>query len=134
MKQQFKSKPFRIMALIGFAIFLVVLIMELTREIPVLRALCDGFFVAGALVMGMSGLMFAGNEGVFDIFGFGISHVFTTRWPGLSTMPDEHRKEKYVEYKERKRKNPSKPLPILLAGSIYMVLALITLAIYLIVE
>ena len=49
-------------------------------------------------------------------------------------MPDEHRKEKYVEYKERKRKNPSKPLPILLAGSIYMVLALITLAIYLIVE
>ena len=120
MKQQFKSKPFRIMALIGFAIFLVVLIMELTREILVLRALCDGFFVAGALVMGMSGLMFAGNEGVFDIFGFGISHVFTTRWPGLSTMPDEHRKEKYVEYKERKRKNPSKPLPILLLPAIFL--------------
>ena len=134
MKKLLNSKPFRVMLLVGFGIFVVVLILGLTRENSVLRALCDGFFVAGALVMGMSGLMFAGNEGVFDIFGFGISHLFTTRWPGLSTMPDDHRKEKYVDYKERKRKNPSKPLPVLLAGAIYMVLAVIFLIIYLIVE
>lgn len=134
MKKQLRSKSFRVMLLVGFAIFAAVLIMDLTRGNSVIRSLCDGFFVAGMLVMGMSGLMFAGNEGVFDIFGFGISHLFTTRWPGLSTMPDDHRKEKYVDYKARKRKNPSKPLPVLLAGAIYMVLAVLMLAVYLIVE
>ena len=134
MKKQLRSKSFRVMLLVGFAIFAAVLIMDLTRGNSVIRSLCDGFFVAGMLVMGMSGLMFAGNEGVFDIFGFGISHLFTTRWPGLSTMPDDHRKEKYVDYKARKRKNPSKPLPVLLAGAIYMVLAVLMLAGYLIVE
>ena len=134
MKKQLRSKSFRVMLLVGFAIFAAVLIMDLTRGNSIVRSLCDGFFVAGMLVMGMSGLMFAGNEGVFDIFGFGISHLFTTRWPGLSTMPDDHRKEKYVDYKARKRKNPSKPLPVLLAGAIYMVLAVLMLAVYLIVE
>lgn len=134
MKKQLRSKSFRVMLLVGFAIFAAVLIMDLTRGNSVIRSLCDGFFVAGMLVMGMSGLMFAGNEGVFDIFGFGISHLFTTRWPGLSTMPDDHRKEKYVDYKARKRKNPSKPVPVLLAGAIYMVLAVLMLAVYLIVE
>ena len=134
MKKQLRSKSFRVMLLVGFAIFAAVLIMDLTRGNSVIRSLCDGFFVAGMLVMGISGLMFAGNEGVFDIFGFGISHLFTTRWPGLSTMPDDHRKEKYVDYKARKRKNPSKPLPVLLAGAIYMVLAVLMLAVYLIVE
>ena len=134
MKKQLRSRSFRVMLLVGFAIFAAVLILDLTRENSVARSLCDGFFVAGMLIMGMSGLMFAGNEGVFDIFGFGISHLFTTRWPGLSTMPDDHRKEKYVDYKARKRKNPSKPLPVLLAGAVYMVLAVLMLAVYLIVE
>ncbi len=134
MRKQLNSKAFRVMLLVGFAIFAAVLVLDLTRENSVVRSLCDGFFVAGMLVMGMSGLMYVSNEGVFDIFGFGISHLFTTRWPGLSTMPDDHRKEKYVDYKERKRKNPSKPLPVLLAGAVYMVLAVLMLAVYLIVE
>ena len=62
MKKQLRSKSFRVMLLVGFAIFAAVLIMDLTRGNSVIRSLCDGFFVAGMLVMGMSGLMFAATR------------------------------------------------------------------------
>lgn len=133
MKKRLKSKAFLVPLIFGALIAAAGCALSISRGFGVLSALCDGCFISGVLIMGFSGLCFVSKQGVFDIFSFGISHVFTIRWPGLSPMQDDHRKEKYADYKVRKQGERKAPLETLLAGSFYMVLAGILLAIYLLV-
>lgn len=131
MKKRLKLRAFLIPLAVGAAIMAAVCALQLSRERGAVFALCDGAFVAGVLLLCMAGLRFVSGQGQFDIFGYGISHLFTTRWPGLSTMSEDHRKETFADYRAR-RQGKSKPaLEMLLAGAVYAVLAVILLLVYL---
>ena len=132
MRALLKRRSFRIALGVGAAIAIAVALLNRGGDALPLRLACDGCFVAGILVGGVGCLMLAGNEGVFDIFGFGISLVLNLHWSGIFHMSEERRKESYADYKERKRSNPSAPGGVLLAGGVYLLLAGILLIIYLV--
>ncbi len=125
-----KRRSFYIALAVGAAIALAVCLLNRSSGSSFLRLACDGCFAAGVLVGGAGCLMLAGNEGVFDIFGFGISFVLNTHWSGIFHMPEERRRESYADYKARKREKPSAPGGVLLAGGIYLLLAALLLVFY----
>lgn len=125
----FKSKDFVVSFICG-AVIAVGIIMITDRQLGLVSALCDGFFVAGVLILGSGGLKFVRNQGQFDLITYGVSHWFTNRWNGLSPMSQEHRNEDLAEYKERKREERKSPLGLVVAGAIYLVLAGIMLLFY----
>jgi len=124
-----KRKSFLIALASGAVIVLAVAFLNRGRGDGLLRLLCDGCFVAGILVGGAGCLVLAGNEGIFDVFGYGISFVLNVHWSGIFHMSEERRKETYADYKARKRANPSAPGGLLLAGGLYLVLAAVMLII-----
>ncbi|MGN0985044.1 MAG: DUF3899 domain-containing protein [Candidatus Enterenecus sp.] len=126
-----KSKAFFIPLVMGAAIMAGVCALQISRGRGVVFALCDGAFVAGMLILCMAGLRFVSGEGMFDIFGYGISHLINLRWPGLSNMPDDHRKESFADYRIRKSGSRKPFLGMLLAGAVYALLAVILLLVYL---
>ncbi len=126
----FRRRSFYVALAVGAAIALAVALLNRSSEAGILRLLCDGCFVAGILVGGAGCLMLAGNEGVFDIFGFGVSFVLNLHWSGLFHMPEERRRESYADYKVRKSASRSSPGGVLLAGGIYLLLAAVFLVIY----
>ena len=126
-----KRRSFRIALGVGAAIVLAVILLNRSAGDGFLRLICDGCFVAGILVGGAGCLMLAGNEGMFDIFGYGISFVLNLHWSGIFHMPEERRRERYADYKARKRASPSAPGGILLAGGVYLLLAAVFLVVYL---
>lgn len=131
MKKILKSKHFIKTMISGVLITVAVTMLSLNREFGMLHALCDGFFVSGALLLCYAGLIFSLHQGTFDIFGYGLSHLFNTRWPGLSTMPDEHQKEKFADYRMRVSANRKYPFGTLIAAGFFAVIAVILFLIYL---
>lgn len=132
MKKKLFGKDFFKTLFSGVLITAAVIWLSLSREKELLHALCDGFFVSGALLMCYAGLIFSAHQGTFDIFSYGISHMFKTRWPGFSTMSEEHEKEKYADYRMRVSAKRKYPFGTLIAAGIFAVIALIIFAIYLI--
>ena len=132
MRELLKRRSFWIALGVGAAIALAVVLLNRNSGSSPLRLICDGCFVAGVLVGGAGCLMLAGNEGVFDIFGYGISFVLNLHWSGLFHMSEERRRESYSDYRARKRASPSAPGGVLLAGGIYLLLAGVLLVVYLV--
>ena len=131
MKKILKSKHFIKTLVSGAIITAAVIWLSLSREKELVHALCDGFFVSGILLLCYAGLIFSTHQGTFDIFAYGISHLFKTRWPGFSTMSDEHEKEKFADYRERVSAKRKYPFGVLVAAGIYAVIAVILFVIYL---
>ena len=125
-----KRRSFWIALGVGAAIAAAVALLNRSSQAGPRRLLCDGCFVAGILVGGAGCLMLAANEGMFDIFGYGISFVLNLHWSGIFHMPEERRRERYADYKARKRASPSAPGGVLLAGGVYLLLAAVFLVIY----
>ena len=132
MKKKLFGKDFIKTAVSGAIITAAVVWLSLSREKEVLHALCDGFFVSGILLLCYAGLIFSAHQGTFDIFSYGISHLFNTRWPGFSTMSEEHQKEKFADYRIRVSGKRKYPFGTLIAAGIYAVIAAIIYVIYLV--
>lgn len=64
--------------------------------------LSDGFFVTGALFLGLGLLMWVGGEGMFDMLGFGVKLVFDVAF--------KHEWENYRDYKARKAEKEKVPV------------------------
>ena len=105
------------------------------RGHAVTRLLCDGFFVAGVLLLGTGGLKFVRNEGMFDIFTYSIKSVFTIHYPfaKMKSPLEEKKAEDFPTYKERKREKRKSPADLLWAGLVFMALAAVSFAVYLLV-
>ncbi len=129
-----KRKSFLISLAVGAVITAAVCIMNVTGDsyvyggIPML--LCDGFFVAAVLVLGVGLLGFAKNCGYFDMMTYGVSFVLHTRWPVIGAIKEEHEGEKFVDYKQRKKKERKSSRGPILAGAVYMALATLMLLLY----
>ncbi len=133
MKKLLKGKDFIKTMVSGALITGAVIWLSLSRGKGITHALCDGFFVSGVLLLCYAGLIFSTHQGTFDIFAYGISHLFKVRWPGFSTMSEEHEKEKFVDYKMRVSAKRKYPFGTLIAAGIYAVIAVIMFAAYLLV-
>ncbi len=127
-----KSKSFLISMIIATVIAAGVGFLNAMQEKGVMELLCNACFVASVIVGGFGCLLLAANEGIFDIFGYGVSFVTRIHLPFLGIGSSEHEKETYADYKERKRAKRKSPAGVLLAGGIFMGLAVIFLVIYLI--
>lgn len=130
-----RKKGVLIYLAIGLVIAIAVVAMEWSSDVSLAFLLCDGCFVAGVLVMGMGGLKFFRNQGVFDAMAYSIAYVFYTAFPGAKPRrADGVEKEKLYEYKERKRAERKPAAELLIAGAVYLGLAAIALVIYLLTE
>ena len=89
------------------------------------RVLSDGFFVAGFLFLCLGGLTFTRNGGVMD----GLSFTFKTAFARIRSDFETARMT-FAEYREERERKASSPLPSVLAGLTYLVLAVVFLVVY----
>ena len=121
-----KARTFLICLAAGAVITAAVFALNLSREFGVLRSLCDGFFVAAVLLLGVGGIRAARNKGTFDVAGFGLRQVVDMTIPALR----REEKEDMQQYRERKAKERKSSVGLLLAGGVYLALSVIALVIY----
>lgn len=86
--------------------------------------ICNSFFIVGVVFLGVGGLMFAANEGSFDMIKYGISSVFTMLDP---RKMKGH--EKFHEYRERMQQKKVEFVHFLIIGAVFLVLSIIFLGI-----
>lgn len=81
------------------------------EELPdVFRILSDGFFIAGAVFVGISLLKWIGSDGQFDSLAFTVKTLLSLKWSVFGNF-----REKYLEYKEEKKRN-GLPVEMMLTG------------------
>lgn len=95
------------------------------RGYPPVQCLCDGFFVAAVLLLGIGGIRAAANQGTFDVMGFGLRTAINTALPVL-----HWEKETMEQYRARKTQERKTPAGLLRAGAVYLLLSLVTLFFY----
>ncbi len=128
-----KQKEFLANLIAGLLISLFVVFMNREMEYPLTQRLCDGFFVAGVILMGTGGLKYFRNQGAFDMVAYSVKSVFTIHWPS-NRLEQPEKNESFLDYRERKAAVRKSPNPILVAGGIYLALAVIMLALYYITQ
>lgn len=117
---------------IGLAIAFLVMwgqgLFEAETMSDTLRVVCDGFFVAGALLLAWGGLRWCTNGGAVDGLGYSMKMVKERMLPFLSKPWDK--RESFAEYRER-RESKARPVgALLLSGLAHLVIALILFAVY----
>jgi hypothetical protein len=123
-----KRKSFLGNLLLGFSVAVMVIIFKWKEDMTICHRLCDGFFVAAAMLLGFGALKFARNGGTFDMmmWGFGSAVRMTFPW-----MLKERKDVDFVAFKERKKEIRQTSRAELLSGLVFLVLSLIFLVLYL---
>lgn len=125
-----KKKDLLANLLFGAVIAAAVFALNLSRDYEVTRCICDGFFVAAVMLLGIGGIRGVRNRGAFDVMGYGVKNALETALPFLRR---DNEKESIDDYRERKAEARKGSRGILLAGGVYFVLSLAALALYYIV-
>ena len=121
-----KTRDFLINLGVGAAVSVAVFALNMSREFGALRSLCDGFFVAAVFLLGIGAIKAARNNGTFDVAGYGIRHVIDITIPAFR----RGEKEDMRQYQERKAMERKSSVGMLLAGLVYLALAVVALVIY----
>lgn len=100
--------------------------LNVTRGYSFLHCLCDGFFVSAVLLLGLGGLRGVRNKGAFDIAGYGLNTAVRIAFPFLHGKEDAD----VYEYSQRKAEKRKGAGGLLAAGTVYLVLSIIVLAMY----
>lgn len=122
--KNFKPAEFIIALIAGTVIAVPVFLLGLHREYPMLRALGDAFFVPAVALLGVAGITFAANDGSFDSFGYSLRYVFFNHYPSAGEA------ESFADYREKKQSKRKSPINILLAGLIFLIIAVILVIVY----
>ncbi len=135
-KPQSSFKVYILTAIISLAVILLVCGLNglFTEDLPqkdVVKFVCNAFFVAGVLVLGIAGLSFSSKHGAFDGFGYAISSLWDVHKPSKRRLTWT-KKETYQEYIERKHsKDKNKQIKhLLIIGGILLMVAIILLVVY----
>lgn len=88
--------------------------------------LSDSFFLGGALILVVAGLVWASDHGVSDGIGYSFSKLFNLR-----KRDYEEKKESYSEYKDRKHARKSSVIEFLISGLSFVLISILFLFIYL---
>ena len=91
----------------------------------VLRIICDGFFVAGALMLAYGGLTWTSNGGVFD----GLTYTFKQGIARLKRDFEEQRVT-FAEHREKREAKATSPKAMLLAGLVHLAIAILLMVVY----
>ena len=125
-----KIKVRRLFVNIGVLVTIVVLVMlaggiiHISDRHEVFRLLSDGFFTGGFILLALDCLWWIAGDGTFDAIGFTTKTFFSLKWSYFGDF-----KEKFYEYKERKKRTRfSKEMAI--AGGIGIIVAVIYLVMY----
>ena len=121
-----KCKVFLINFVSGAFVTVLVYWLNIERGYPLLHSLCNGFFVAAVMLLGVGGLRFVRNKGAFDVAGFGFSWVIRITFPFLG----DNKEEDIHGYRERKAQERKDAGGLLAAGTIYMALSVLALCLY----
>lgn len=122
-----KQRDFLIYMAVGAVIAAAVFALNMSRDYEVTRCVCDGLFVAAAMLLGIGGIRGVRNRGAFDVTGYGIKTALETALPILRRG---NGKETMDDYRQRKAAERKSARGILLAGAVYLVLSLAALAVY----
>ena len=122
-----KRKKILINLGLGLVAAVAVFFFRRDRGFPLIHLLCDCCFTAGVLLLGLGGLKVARNAGTFDIAIYGVDSALRITLPWVMK---EKKDADFVAYKERKMEERKPAGDLLIAGAIYMALALIFLVIY----
>ena len=117
---------FGVSAVITIAVLLIkgVFSAETTKEMVMI--LSDAFFLGGALILVVAGLVWASDNGVSDGIGYSFSKLFNLR-----KRDYEEHKESYSEYKDRKHAKKSSVIEFLISGVSFVFISVVFLLIYL---
>ena len=122
-------KKLLILAGIGLGLVLLVIftqgIVRSEGMKDVLRHLCDGFFVAGALLLGVGGLVWSHAGGVTDGLGYSAKTLLSLKWKHKS-----EEQETFADYRARRQAKNGDPKPYFLIGGVFFVIALLLYAAY----
>ena len=101
-----------------------VFLLQMHREYTVLRSLADALFVSAVILLGVSGLLFARNDGFFDIFGYSFKFAISNHFSSKGKIED------FADYKAKKLEDRKSPINILFAGLIFLIIAVIFVVVY----
>lgn len=122
MKKAGKWAPWLSSSGVGLLISLGVLVSNSFWTVgkpDIFRLLSDACIVSAALVGGVGALVFAANEGVFDMLSYGILHIFDLFRPNA-------RNERYRDFYEYKLSKGERRRPVahmLIVGIVFFLLS-----------
>ena len=89
------------------------------------RLLSDCFFLPATLLLAGAGLTWTKNGGVWDGMGFTMKTLF-------ARMKSDYEANRvtFAQYREQREEKNSSPSPSLIAGVVYLVIALVFLVLY----
>lgn len=90
------------------------------------RSVCDGFFVAAVMLLGIGSIRAVGNRGAFDVAGYGLHMAIELALPVMK----REEKEDIHRYRQRKEAQRKSPAGLFLAGTVYLALSLAALGVY----
>ncbi len=111
---------------IAIAVLVIKGIFSSTTVKETAMILSDSFFLGGALILVVAGLVWASDHGVSDGIGYSFSKLFSLR-----KRDYEEKKESYSEYKDRKHARKSSVIEFLISGLSFVLISIIFLLIYL---
>lgn len=121
-----RRKDFLYNLLFGGIIAAAVFVLNYNRGYLLMRCICDAFFVAAVLLLGVGGIKGVRNKGAFDIMGYGVKSTLELIIPMLR----KNEKEDLYGYRERKEADRKSAGGMLLAGVVYLGLSVIALILY----
>ena len=117
--------------LAGLFVAMLVIFLNRDQGYPVTHLLCDGFFVAAVMLLGVGGIRFCQGKGALDGIGYGVSNMFNMF---IHAGRQDAREEDYFSYCQRKAEERKPYGNCLLAGSFYLILSLMCLVVYQMME
>lgn len=121
-----KRKAFLTSLAAGAVLAAAVYALNVSRDYGWSRSVCDGFFVAAVMLLGIGLIRAINNRGAFDVAGYGLRMAVELVLPVLK----REEKEDIHQYRERKEAERKSPAGLLLAGAVYLVLSLAALGVY----
>ena len=112
---------------LGLAAAVFTVVLNWNAGYSLIHLLCDGCFVAAVLLLGAGGIVFCQSKGGLDMLGYGMSSLLNMF---LHAGRKDAREEDYYTYCQRKAQERKPFAHTLMAGSCYLVLAVIFLILY----
>jgi len=114
-------------ALVALSVCALKDVFAMNEPARILRTLCDAFFLPAILLLGGGLMVMVSNNGIFDTLSYASRTVFNLLIPG----PGRGRNpESFVDYRHRKHQKQSSYGFLLVAGGVYLLLAIVCLIIF----
>ena len=113
-------------AVLAFIVLLIKDVFHLSQTVDVMKALCDGFFVSGVVLVCVGGLVFVSNGGVFDMLAYGIRTFFESFKKNVT----DRKYRTYYDYKESKKDRKTSFSFLVIVGVVFIAVSMIFLVFY----